>query len=108
MRRGQLQKIQVGDVGFLIKMSWGETKRLQKERDNLSDDNMERVEWAERAILDHIVSCEGYEDEEGNPIVTLSQEDLDAFPPDFLQELTDKVLNPGGSADVVEGDSGNA
>jgi len=93
MRKGDYRTVTVDDVKFNVLLKWGDMKRIVKEYADVDDDDTNaQLELAEKTLLEHVVSIEGYEDEKGKPIKEISQEELDDFESDFITRLFRAVV----------------
>ena len=98
MRPGKLTRVPVEDVTFAVNFTWGDFKRLQKRATSLSEDEtgLEGFEaMLAEEVLPRVVSVEGLEDAEGNPVTQVTMETLQDYPAELLGGLLGGLMDIG-------------
>jgi len=97
MRIGEIQTATVGDVTLGFRLSWGDAKRIRRDAQDVlhSDEPDAEPAFAEETLLRHLVSVDGLQDEEGQPISKLTREIVEALPPAFVQAAVGAMLEAG-------------
>ena len=96
MRLGQLTSVKVdNEVTIMVKIDWGQYKKLLREIDALPDDDTETLDKLGEKICPFIHSIEGVEDSQGNPIAQVTPEILDSFPPSLARALVKAIATVG-------------
>jgi hypothetical protein len=95
MRLPDLTPVKVGDVTFLIKMSWGRYRKLCSEQAALPDDDSEAgIDFMENALREVVKGSRGLLDETGQEVVW-TPDIINELPPSVIKELASSVFSIG-------------
>jgi len=98
MRPGKLTRVPVEDVTFAVNFTWGDFKRLQKRVSGLSEDEKGLDGFdaiLAEEVLPRIVSVEGLEDADGNPVAQVTMQVMDDYPAELIGGLLGGLMDIG-------------
>ncbi len=93
---GQLTRVDVEDVAFLVSFSWGDLKCLQRAFQELDPTDIAAFDQLmQEHVLPAVVKVEGLVDDAGAPVDTVTLETFDDYPPDLMMGLLMGLMDVG-------------
>ena len=108
MKLGQVTRIEIDDVTLMVKLTWGDLKRLLQQSHDLPEGDeqetgIEQLDWVQGVVKDHVVSISGLQDAGGKEITKLDDSNIEELPPRFVMDIWKRMAEIGaeGSDTVV-------
>lgn len=96
MKPGQLTKVIVEDVTFLVRFTWGDLKALQRDFTAMDTADIKALDRIlEDRVLPAVVKVEGLVDSDEVPVDELTLAVLDEYPPDLTLGLVMGLMDVG-------------